>query len=159
MAERQGIVEIFRILRVDGHGKHLAEVFARRDFLLRYFIGNKRGEFLYIFGIAEGEVVLRQNGMHFGVVVARLAEDVDDPPHGVIDFFGPFDDLCDYFVSILAAVEGVLRNEDVVRENLAVEHHKGEMFIQLQRAHEARFGPLEDFDHRALGIGALAFGE
>ena len=91
--DRNGVVKVLCILRVDSYGKDIAQVFAAGDFFGRdswiYFLGSA----FYICGILVGQSVLGKNGVHFGIVFALLAENVNHFPHRTLRILGPFYNL------------------------------------------------------------------
>ena len=72
-ANGEGIVKVFGVVRVDGEGGHLSEVFALADFFRRNIVGDEVGCFLYILRIGVGQSVFGQDSVHFGVIFAGCA--------------------------------------------------------------------------------------
>ena len=82
LAEGQGVVVVLGVGRVDGEGEGLAEVLAAGAVLVGDFVGNGIRGVLH--GLVElvRKAELRQDGVHFGVVLARHAQDVHDVADG-----------------------------------------------------------------------------
>ena len=76
LAERQGVVEVLGVGRVDGEGEDLAEVLAACAVLVGDDVGDEVGGVLHLFLELVGEAELRQDGVHFGIVLAGHAQDV-----------------------------------------------------------------------------------
>ena len=77
LADRQRIVEILGIGRIDRKGRHGAEVAPFGIVLLRDCLRNGVGGRLDLRFKTVGEIVFGQYGMHLGVVLARLAQHID----------------------------------------------------------------------------------
>ena len=81
-ADRERVVEILRIGRIDRERRHAAHVASRGDLLVGDRFGNFLSFFLDLLGIAVRQIEFGENRMHLGIVVARLAEHVDDLSFG-----------------------------------------------------------------------------
>ncbi len=97
--------------------------------------------------------------MHLGVVLTRLAQDIDHLTHRVIGLLGPLHNLHHHLVAVTSTIEILLRYKDVVREVLVVHHQESEVLLHIKHPHKAALGVFQNLHHRALGIGALALGQ
>ena len=96
--------------------------------------------------------------MHFGGVVARTAQDVDDLPDGVLGLVGPFDDLHHGLVAALTTFQLVFGDEDVVGQCTVFGDEEGIRLGHFERAHKGVVGPLQYLDDLTLGAASAAFG-
>ena len=82
LLETQGVVEVLGIRRVDCEGKGVAEVPAALEVFGSDLLGDAVGGVLDLLLEPVGQVELRQDGMHFGFVLPRHAQHVDQVPDG-----------------------------------------------------------------------------
>ena len=153
-AQRQGVVEVLRVVRVDGEGRHAAEVLAPRHLLLRDVGRELLGGALHALGIFVGQSELREYGVHLGVVVALLSEQVHHLAHRALRVVGPLHDLHHRLVARLAALELVLGYEDVVGQRAAFRHEEAVSALHLQVSDEGVGGALHDLGH--FGLAGVA---
>ncbi len=155
LAQRQGVVEVFCVARVDGESGHIAHVAA----LGHNFVGNAGADFisgfLYRFGIAVGQTVLGHDSVDFGVVLAGRTEHVDNFALRVLGVVGPCGDTHHCLVAGLAAAEFGLGDVDVCGKELGVGEKVGEMFVYFQCADKGLVFALDDIDNLCLGLGAF----
>ena len=156
-AERQRIVEVFGIGRVDGEGKHFAEVLATS-----YLFGcdariDAISGFFHILWIFVGQTVLGQDGMHLGIVLACLAQNVDDLAHNVLVLHrGPLGDTHHGFIARLTALELPLRYEHVMDKEVAVADEESEVALHLQLSHHLVVSTTQNLGHHSLFDVVLA---
>ena len=114
-ANRQCIVEILGISRVDGAGKHVAEVFAFVVILLRYLGRNAFGSLFCRLGISVGQAVLGQDGVHLDIVFACRTKHINNFSHDILVFgIGPLGYFHHGLITRFAAFKLTFRHEDVV---------------------------------------------
>ena len=137
-AHRERVVEVLGVGRVDGEGRHGAEVAARVDLLLRDAGVDGLGRRLDLRLEAVGQLVFGQNGVHLRVVVARHAEPLDQLAHGALAARLPVDDAHDDLLAVAHVGAVALREVDVHR-------------------HAARVGLDEDLVGAYLGDADVGF--
>ena len=157
-ADGQGIVEVLRILGVDGKGRHAAEVLPLRDFLCLNLGGNLFRRVLHRLGVHVGQAELGQDGVHLGVVVARLSQYVNHLPDGVLGLVGPLYHFHHSLVAVLSSLEPFFRDEYVVGQRPVLGKQESIRLGHLQRAHKRVVGPLQYLHHLAFGLAPLALG-
>ncbi len=89
--------------------------------------------------------------MHLDIVLARLSQHVDHLADDVLLVFRrPLGDLDHHLVVGLAALEFLLRNEDIVHEDVALGHQVGIVLLHLQLTHKGVAGMAQDLGHHGL---------
>ena len=78
--ERQGVVIILGVRRVDRKGQHVAEVPAALQILVRNLVADLVGGVLHLLVEAVRKAELREDGVHLRVILPRHAEEIDDVP-------------------------------------------------------------------------------
>ncbi len=78
LADRQRVVEVLGIGRVDRECGHATEVAARGALLVRYLAAHGLGGRRYLLVETVRQIVLGQNGVHLSVVIARRTQYIDD---------------------------------------------------------------------------------
>ena len=133
LTNAQRIVEVLGILRVDGAGEDVAEVLTTGYLLWRDAWLYLLGSLLDVMGILIRQTILCQDGVHLYVVVALLAQHVDDFTDNVLRFLRrPLRNLDDSLVARLAALQLLLRNEDIVYKDVTLGNQEGIVFLHLQ---------------------------
>ena len=159
LAYRQRIVEVLGILGVDGTGPDVTEVLATTNLLFGdarlYLLGSS----LHRFRIFIRQAVLRQNSVHLYIVVALLAEHVNDLAHNILRVLrGPLRNLDNGFLAILTALQLLLGNKDVMYEDVTLGDEEGIVFLHLQDTHGLVHLVRQDLDHHRLFDMLLATG-
>ena len=89
LANRQCVVEVLGIARVNREGEHIAEVLALGNFLgcdaRLYLVGSQ----LYGFWVSVRQTKLGKDGMHLGVVVSAFSQYVNHFANRVAGIFRP----------------------------------------------------------------------
>ena len=157
-ADRERVVEILRIGRIDRECRHAAHVASRGDLLVGDRFGNFLSFFLDLLGIAVRQIEFGENRMHLGIVVARLAEHVDDLSFGAAHRIGPTRDLYEHLFAAFRAMQGARRHENIRRHLTAVDanEREGVALGHLDDADVVLLRPLDDFDDLAFGIAGTA---
>src|SRR5699024_8775121 len=153
---RERIVEILGIGRVDGKGRHAPEVAAAGDFFGGYRFRYGVGRTLHLFGIPVRQIELGQYGVHFGIVVARGAQHIDDFTRRRLGVGRP---LLYPHHDLIAVVQlhpfGI--DEDVVGHLARIHSHERMVARQFHPADIAFVRPLNDFGNLSFGVAvALA---
>ena len=110
---RESVVEVLGVGRVDGEGRHLAEVAALGDLAGRDTTVDRLGSLLDLGFEAVGEFVFGQNGVHFGIVVPGDAEAFDELADGAFAAGLPVGDADDDLLAVAHVGIGVPRQIDV----------------------------------------------
>ena len=149
--DRQGIIKVLGILWVDGTGEHIAEVLTAGYLLCRNLCLELLGCFLHTLRILVRQAILRQDGMHLGIVVTRLPQDVH---HGADDVpvlrVRPLVNLHHNFVVGLPPLQLALGDDDVVNEGRLLRNEEGHILLHAQLSHHGVVGPLHDLYHQCL---------
>ena len=88
------------------------------------------GSILDVLGILVRQSVLCQYGVHLHVIVALLAQYVDDFADDVLRVFRrPLGNAYHGFLAILAALQLLLGYQDVVDEDITFCNEEGEVFL------------------------------
>ena len=130
--DRNGVVKVLGVLRVNRYGQHIAHVEAAGHFFGRdsgfYFLGSA----FYVGGILVGQTVLGKDGVHFGIVFALLTKDVYHLPYGTLRILGPFHNLHQSLVACLTTLERRLGNKNVGRQRAAFGNEEGVILFHLE---------------------------
>ena len=156
--DREGIVEVLRVLRVDGESSDGAEIFTLGIVFGCNDIRNLVGCSFHVFRIDIWQTELRQDGMHLGVVVSGLSQDVDNLTDRVLGIFRPFGDFHHGLVAILSALQHVAWNEDVIGQRTVFGEEESIELVHLQCAHKGVLGTFDDFYHFAFYLASLSLG-
>ena len=150
--ERQGIVEILGVRRVDGEGKGPAEILAALQVRLGDLLGDLVGGAVHLRREPVGEVELRQDGMHLGIVVAGHAEHVDQVAvRAVVAAVPAVHDRRDLHPGLGAHPGPLLGiHLDVVGHRLALHQDPGLGPDGVVIAHEGAVGAFDDLHHLAF---------
>ena len=159
-ADRERVVEILRIGRIDREGGHGAEVAAPGELLgVDAAVDGLRSP---LHGLLEtvGQVVLGQYGVHLGVVVARGAQHLHQFARGVLAAGSPIRDADHHLVAVLHVGTVAARHEDVARHAARVAAHEHGVRRHLGHAHEAlAAAPHDAHDLAFVGAAAARAGE
>ena len=151
LLDREGVVEVLGILRVDGAGPRVAEVLTLRHILIGYLTRDLLSSILHAFRVLIRQSVLRKDGVHLHIVVARFSEDVHDLTDDVLMLtVGPCRDLHHGLVVGLAAFELILRNEDILCKSVLRCDEERDVLVDTQTAHKLILGTLQDLDDLCL---------
>ena len=89
--------------------------------------------------------------MHLGIVLTRLAEDIDDGADDVLMFgIGPLYDLHDGLIVSLTALQLALGDDDVVDESGVLGDEEGPVLLDAQLTHDGVMGALDNLDDHCL---------
>ena len=151
LLDRQCVIEVLGILRVDGAGPHIAEVLTLGHILRRDLPRNLLGGVLHALRILIRQTVLRQDSVHLHVVVAALTEYVDHlADDALMLLVGPSRNLHHSLVVGLTALQLILGDEDVLRERILRRYEEGNILVDAQPSDEAVLGALQDSDDLRL---------
>ena len=152
------IVEVLGILRVDGKGGDFAEVLAFgivfRSDDVRYLFGG----LFHGLGIYIRQSELGQDGVHLGVVVTGLSQDVHYLSDRILGILRPFHHLHYGLVAVLSTLQHVAGDEDVIGQRAVFGEEEGIVFFHFQRSHEGVLGTFQDFNHFSFHLASPALG-
>ncbi len=150
--DRDGVVEILGVFRVDGKRGHAAHVAPACNL----FFGDALVDFLgglnHLLGVFVGQTEFSEDGMDFGIVLAGHAQHIDYFAHRAVGVLRPFHNACHGLVAGLASLEFVDGYENVGSQEFAVGGQMGKIFLHLQCAYEHLLFGLDDFKHFGLGF-------
>lgn len=150
LSNRQCIVEVLGVVRVDGKGRYVAEVLASGNFLGRDVGRECLGRLFHLFGIFVGQSVLRQYGVHFGIVLALFTQNVHYLANGAFRIGGPFGYFHHHLVAVLCPLEFVLRNKNVGSQRAAFGDEETIAALHLQLSDEGVVRAFQNFGHLGL---------
>ena len=149
----QGIVEILRVIRVDGDRRNLAEVLAADAIGLLHRLAERVGRSGDFGREFRAEAVAAQDGEVFGHRRVRDAEDFGDRTGRVEVAAFPDVEADDDFVARLRggreAGAGRVAHDDLARDAGIVGDDEPLQAVIADCAGELREGALDDADHRA----------
>ena len=154
-AYAQSIVKVLSIMRVDGAGEDITEVFALSIVLLGNLIADFLSGFLHCFRVFIRQTVLCEDGIHLRIIVALLAEDVDYASHnGFMLSVRPVDYLHHHAVAVLCILYLTLRDDDILRHRFG-RNDEGEILLHLESAYKLVLCTLEYLDDLRLAYMLL----
>ena len=156
-AERERVVEVLGVGRVDGEGEAVAEILAPLEVFGAYLVGNLVGGVLHLGFETVRQVEFGEDGVHLGVVEPGHSEHVADVAEGVVLSPAPAFDDCGDLHSGLGAFGGGLCgiDRDVVGHGAALHEHPRLVSGGMVYADEGSAGALEYLHHFAFAA-ALA---
>ena len=89
LLNREGIVEVLCVLRVDGECDGIAEVATLGNLFGGNIVGNAVGSFGDSLGVAVRQPELGKDSVDFGIVVAGSSQHINHFTHGAIGIVGP----------------------------------------------------------------------
>ena len=153
---REGIVEVLCVLRVDGECDSVSEVATLGDFFGSDVVGNAVGSLCHSLGVAVGQPILRKDSVDFGIVVAGSTQHINHLAHGAIGIVGPLHYSHYGLVAAESALELVFGDKYVGGEEFAVGEQIGVVFLHLKRAYEHLVLLFEHFNHFGFGLASAA---
>ena len=158
LLDRECVVEVLGILRVDGAGPRVAEILTLRHILVGDLTRDLLSSVLHPLRVLVRQSVLSQDGVHLHIVVTRLSEHVHDFTNDALMLaVGPGRDLHHGFVICLSALELILRDEDILRKSILGRDEERDILVDAQPAHKLVFGTLQDlYDLSLLDMIATA---
>jgi hypothetical protein len=151
LLDREGVVEVLGILRVDGAGPRIAEVLTLSHILVSDLARNLIGSILHFLRILVRQAVLCENSVHLHIVVARLSKYIHYLADNILVLtVRPCRDLHHGLVVGLSAFELVLRNENILCKGVLRRDEERDILVDTQTAHKLVFGTLQDLDDLRL---------
>ena len=146
------VVVVARRLGVDGDGEPAPEVGPAGHLVRPHRARHALRLLLHLRRERVGQAVLGDDDLEVDTGVGEVAQDLGDPPHGIARGGGRprhvrRDHLARDGAALLAG-----RDEELVQHAAVEGHHvAAEGPVDLEAAHDALVGPLEDADDAALG--------
>ena len=150
--DRQGVVEVFCVVRVDGTGEHVSVVLPLGNVLLGNLSRNLLRRILHILRIFVWQSILSENGVHFRVVVALRSQYVHHFGNRVLMFgVGPRLYLHHSLVACFTTLSLSLWYDDVVGQQSVLCNKKSQVLVHLQLTHKLVFRSLKNsYNHGFL---------
>ena len=150
--EGEGVVIVLGIGRIDGECQDVPEIAAALEVLFRDLVRNRVRGILHLLAEAVRQAELRQDGMHLGLVLPGLPEEIDDVAMGRRR--APVPAVHDgRDLQARHRLLRILRHGDgnVVRHGPRGHQHPGLAFRHdMEDAHERALRPLQDGDDLAF---------
>ena len=151
LAYREGVIEILCIVGVDGTCPNVAEVLAGGQVLRRHLARYLLRSLLDLLRILVRQPVLSQDGMHLCIVLAFATKNVNDLAHHVsVRGIGPLRDANQCLVIVLATLQLVLRDENILGDEVVLSDEEGNIASHTQSTDERFLGALQYFQHLCL---------
>ena len=151
LTERQGIVKVLGIFRVNGTGPYIPEVLALLHILSRDLARNLIGSFLHTLRVFIRQAILCENSVHLHIIVTCLAEHVDHLTDDVLILvFGPFEHFDNNLIISLRTLCLLTRNDDATYHIIALRHTIGHIMIHTHTSDKLILGSLENLNHLCL---------
>ena len=144
---REGVVEVLGVARVDGERNHIAHVAALGNLLRRDARLNLVGSRFHLSRIDVWQTKFSQYGVHLHGVVATATQHVNHFAHRRIGCIGPVDNLHHRLVACLAVFQQIARNENVGSQELAVGDEVAEIVVNLECSYKHLLLALYNFKH------------
>ena len=154
LADGERIIEVLGILGIDGAGEDIAEILTAGNLLLGDGGIDLLSSILHILGILIRQVVLREDGMHLGIVLAGLSQHIDYGANDVLMLMiRPLCDLYHCLVIGLAALQLALRDNDIMDEGRILRNEEGPVLVDTQLSDNLIVGATDNLDdHRLLDM-------
>ena len=151
LTDRKSIVEVLGILGVDGTGEHITHILTTVDLLLGDGSIDLLCRLLHILRILVRQVILGKDGMHLGIVLTRLSEDIHHRTDDVLMFVvRPLYHLYHRLVVGLTTLQLTLGDDDVVDKSRILGHQEGHILLHPQTTYNLVTTALYDLDHHRL---------
>ena len=161
-SQRDGVVEIAGVVRVDGDDEGVGEVFAvagggigvESVDAAACILGDLRGE-------TVGQMELADDGQQVHAGLAAFAQALHDDPAGRPPFLGVLRDLGHDLVALPGGFGARIPNQDRAMQQVAVRLYVPGIGVAHQLPDKAAFAPFEDTDdlaaqhHLSVALGAL----
>ena len=146
-----GVVEITRVLAVDGHQRHIGEVDAVIGVLRSHLVGQAAR--LRDAGLGElvRHAVLAHRDLDLHARVIDLAQYFLDAAHRLAVERGRLDQLDHHHLACLGLTRGALGDQDVLAVALVLGGDEPDAALLQQAADDGLWGTLEDLEHPTLG--------
>ncbi|CPO42827.1 Uncharacterised protein [Bordetella pertussis] len=149
------VVEIARVLAVDGDQRHVAQIDALLQIGLAYRVRQPRGLLVRGLRKIDRHVELAHRDLDFHAGIVDLAQHLIHAAQRLRMAGGLLHDLHRHHLPMLGAVGVAGRNENVVLDALVLGHDDGQpMFVQ-ETAHQFVGAPLDDLDDGAFRLAAV----
>ena len=151
LADRQRIVEVLSVGRVDREGRHIAEIATLGIVLRRDLALDLLGRLDHSIIELIGQVILRQNCVHLRVVVATHTQHIANATLRALAAVGPIDDMHHHLLAITQIGILAFRAVDIHRHLARIDLDKYLMIHHLRRTDITLRIALDDLRDLALG--------
>ena len=156
LADRERVVEILRIGRIDREGRHPAEIATLGIILLRNLPRDGLGGTLNVGVELVRQVELRHDGMHLRVVVTLAAQTLDQHTARTVVLVAPLR-YAEYHLVAVVDARAVLAREVYVHRQLArVGVYEYGLTAHLRNAHITLSTALDNLRNSTLGMAPVA---
>ena len=157
LADREGVVEVLGVRRVDGEGRYLAEVAPGGIIGFGDRRRNGLGRIFDLLLEMVGQAVFGQDGVHLGIVLSGAAQYLDQLSGGAFGTQRPVRDADHDFVAVLYVRVVPLGEIDVHRHAPGIHLDEDGVVAHVGRAHVLLAAALHDAGDLAFegpGVGA-----
>ena len=154
LAQREGIVIVLGIGRVDGERGHVAHIVAAGHLLVGDAGLDALRRALHVGRILIRKAKFGEDGVNLGIVLAGAAQDVLDGADWAVGVLGPLDDAHDGLVASGATRQFVERDKDVGGQELAIGGKHSVVLLHIEGAHKHLLFALHNLDDLGLGLHA-----
>ena len=155
-AQRQRVIKVLCVARVDGECCHAAHVLAGGYDLRCYSCVDFVGGSLHVLRVYVRQTVFGKDGVHLRVVFSRSAENVDHLAGRVLVIVVPVHDAHNCLVAAFAAFDFRFWYKNVAGKEFAVGHEEGVVLAHLQSADKHLLFFLYNLKHLRLRLETLA---
>ena len=150
-SDGQRVVEVLGVVRVDGAREDVAEVLALLQILLGYLARYLVGGVFHSLRIFVGQAILREDGVHLNVVVARRSEHINHfAEHAPVLAVGPLNDFHHGLVAVFSTLQLTARDYYASRQSAVLRYEICDVVVGAQLTHEFVLGSLYYLDYLRL---------
>ena len=129
--ERNRIIEILGRVGVDGHGRHRGKIPTLRTIRIGNCAIQPLGLKRHLLGINVGQLELRQDRIHLGIIIPILTKDIAHGSDWAFGIHGPRKELHDHLIALPSAMQLLHRDKEIYRDTPVVRHKKGSITRHL----------------------------
>ena len=156
--DRKGIVEIFRIFRVDSESGQFAAVAALADLLFRDIQRDLFSRFQHIGRELHRQFIFGHNRIHFRIVIPGTPQHLDHFSHRILLTFRPIFDFYHHFIPVFGSIQMFRRDEHIIGQLLTGRYQESVIRRPLYYADKSTFLPFQDLDHLSFGAAVTTPG-
>ena len=149
-SNRESIVKILRIVRVNGAGKHIAHIKATSNLICWDDITDMVSRMLYGNRVFIGQTKLGKNGMHLGIIITSTTKDVYHVTYGIASIFGPINYFHDGLITTLSTLESISRDENIIIKCTTFCEKERIVSLHFENAHKGIVGTFKDLHNFTL---------
>ena len=154
-AERESVVKVLGITRVNGDSQHITEVTA--TFYLRKLnlLGDSLSLLLNIFRELQRIIIFSKNRLHLHIILPRIAQHPHDLAKRIARILRPVGHLHNNLLPIFCALELPLWNKEIDRHRLPLGYDKSETISDAEQAHKLSTRTLQNLNNLTLALPRL----